>query len=852
MAIIAPRRLPVVTAYDPKAHGALCHLCPLPKTGARPVPPEPHRTKGGPAAIFVGEAPGRNEENEGRPFIGRTGKFLESYLAKPGINIAREACHLTNAALCRGERDEDNELAAQCCAPRLFAELQQLPPDVPIVTLGALAARSVLGVRSILVARGFIFKAKAIDRKVVQAATRAAVKPNAAPMLLAKAQTLSGRAAIAGRTVLPTLHPAFILRSDTWKPYLDADLGRAGRLVHGAAGDDSAGPQTVIRRVRDLVGLRREVALDIETDGLSPLECNIRTVQISDGIQTFVIFPWRDSMARPLARFLRNRRYVVGHNLFNFDQIVLNAHGLPLAGINWQDSLIGFHAYASHLRMGLDAVSSVYLDLPPWKLDHGKRAGAEEKAGASVDRMTASQLVDYGAADARINARLWPKMKADLDVERKVYEHDLKLAAFCRDMQITGIGFDRERQATLSTALADEAAGLEREMRKMSGRKDFSPTRLADVRRTLFDRLKAPALYKTPTGQDSTATLTLEALAALDTNAGKFARALLRWRIVSKVKATYVDAIKVNPKTGRVHYNWKPFGTVSGRLSSRLQSAPRHNPTDNVERIRELYIPAPGKVFVYHDVSQAEMRLAAYLSADPVFMAACAGDVHANNAKQCFRQVALEGWLEGGPDCPLCKAEEEHGIKLCSCPKKNPNLGKPYRDLAKNVGFAISYLAETDKVYATIKAKPEGRDVTYRIVDNMLSALRWAYRVYFKWVEANLENCRKVGHMRTPFLGRIRWLGYFPKVTEVANFPIQSGLADVMNDRTIALLPRLPSGAAPVAQVHDALIVECWERDADRVVGLYNELWSQPLQTAGGALVLPIDIKIAHRWSELG
>lgn len=792
-------------------------------------------------AVFVGEAPGRTEENQGRPFVGRTGVFLESLLRDKRVGLKRENLILTNAALCRGETDEDNEKAAQCCAPRLLRELAGYPNKLPIVALGKSATLSILGNRNIMRTRGFIFEAASIDGATIRAAVKASQKPGAKRAAILRGSTLPERAKLAGRIVLPTLHPAFILRSETWKPVLQADLRRASGVILGKIKRpyDDEGKAEIIRDVgglRALWGLRDVVSLDLETDGLHPLECKIRTVQISDGKRTYVIFPWKEAMAPNLTRFLVSRKTVAGHNIRCFDEIVLHAHGVDTAHKTiWIDTLIAHHAYASHLRQGLDHVVSVYQNSRPWKLLAGKHAGAEEKGGAAVDSMTAEQLIEYGAADALLTAKIWASMQDDLRPELPVFEHDMKLSAVCRDMQIAGIGFDAKRQKLLSREMQAESDALAVKLRTLSRNPNFSPNRVADVRKALFTKLKAPRLHKTAKGEDSTAALTLEALSPLMTPAGEFARDLIRYRVLTKVRSTYVSGakIRVNPKTNRVHYNWKPFGTVSGRLSCRLQSAPRQDPHDNAARVRELYIPSPGNRFVYFDVSQAEMRLAAYLSNDPVFIEACSGDIHANNAKKCFLEIAARGWLDGDA-------------------KKDPARGKKFRDLAKNVGFAISYLAETPKVYATIAARPEGEGVSYAVVDRMLSALRRAYRVYFAWVQKNFEKVQECGYMRTPFLGRIRWLGWHPKITEVANFPIQSGLADLMNFRTIEICSRLPQGATPVAQVHDALMLDVPRRHVERVEQIVREVWAKPVDTAGGKLILPIDCKIANRWSELG
>jgi uracil-DNA glycosylase family 4 len=317
---------------SPEALGALCSICPL-AGEARPVLPEPPPPGKKPLAVIVGEAPGRIEEAHGRPFIGRTGKFLEGLLADRRVRLKRDTLHLTNAALCRSSEDEANAVAAACCAPRLLRELAAIPRTVPIVTLGALALRSVLGQRNMLKSRGFIWRTPEVDPRIVRAAVRAGAKAGAGRVAVQKAATLPLRAALAGRVVLPTMHPAFILRSDTWKPILQIDLRRVAGVVRGEIKPpyDDHGRAEILRTgsaLRQLWRLRRDVSLDLETDGKHPLECAIRTIQISDGVRTFVIFPWVDRMTRELGRFLKSRRVVVTHNGFAFDSIVLFAHGV--------------------------------------------------------------------------------------------------------------------------------------------------------------------------------------------------------------------------------------------------------------------------------------------------------------------------------------------------------------------------------------------------------------------------------------------------------------------------------------------------------------------------------------------
>lgn len=495
---------------------------------------------------------------------------------------------------------------------------------------------------------------------------------------------------------------------------------------------------------------------------------------------------------------------------------------------NVHDTLLAHHTFASHLPQRLDHVASVYTNARPWKRLF--KGGTEDEKGTTPDKLDGDTLCKYNAADAILTILAWQRMQGDLEPERAVYEHDRKLAAVCREMIRAGIGVDAERKNELSSRLAGRRVELQEDLRAIVNDPGFMPGKLDSVRHHLFSPTSLGARYTivTPKGQASTANETLEGLRMSgNTKHAEFATALLTWRLAGKIKSTYLDAVELNPRTQRAHYNWKPFGTVSGRLSCRFQSVPRYDSSSPEGRVREIYVPRPGHTFVYYDVSQAEMRLAAYLSNDPNFIAACNGDVHANNAKAVFPEVAARGWLDGD-----AKKKE----------------GKKFRDIAKNLGFAISYCAEVEKVYVTLRSK--GFDVSMSAVSLILDKLHSAYRVYYRWVDENLRRVRHLGYMRTPFLGRIRWLGWFPKITDVANYPIQSGLADIVNARTIELSAS-PIGPHLVAQVHDACIYDVPDAEVGAAKDLIAESWARPIETPGGALTLPIDLKTGERWSDL-
>jgi len=109
----------------------VCPKCELARTRTNAVPGE-----GQPQArvMLIGEGPGWHEDQQGRPFVGNAGKFLNELLAKAGLR--REEVFITNVVKCRppGNRDPlPDEIAA--CAPYLERQIAAIDPEI-IVTLG--------------------------------------------------------------------------------------------------------------------------------------------------------------------------------------------------------------------------------------------------------------------------------------------------------------------------------------------------------------------------------------------------------------------------------------------------------------------------------------------------------------------------------------------------------------------------------------------------------------------------------------------------------------------------------------------------------------------------------------------
>lgn len=176
-----------------------CPACVLARTRSRTVPGV------GPAAtdlMLIGEAPGQREDEQGVPFVGPAGRFLDELLASIGRD--RESVYIANVVKCRppGNRDpEPEEIAA--CRPFLDRQIAIVNPAV-IVTLGRFSMRR-------------WFPDETIGR-------------------------VHGRPRrVDGRLVVPMYHPAAALHRGSLREVIAADFARLPALIADAAGDAGGG-----------------------------------------------------------------------------------------------------------------------------------------------------------------------------------------------------------------------------------------------------------------------------------------------------------------------------------------------------------------------------------------------------------------------------------------------------------------------------------------------------------------------------------------------------------------------------------------------------------------------------------
>ena len=132
----------------------VCELCPLYRSRTQAVPGD---GKPGAVVMIIGEGPGRDEDRTGHPFVGAAGRFLNEVLEGTGLD--REDCFITNTVKCRppGNRTPKRNEVDTCTSHYLFEQIELVNPKL-IMLLGSVAAKKLLGVKSVNEARGRVIE----------------------------------------------------------------------------------------------------------------------------------------------------------------------------------------------------------------------------------------------------------------------------------------------------------------------------------------------------------------------------------------------------------------------------------------------------------------------------------------------------------------------------------------------------------------------------------------------------------------------------------------------------------------------------------------------------------------------
>jgi DNA-directed DNA polymerase len=403
-------------------------------------------------------------------------------------------------------------------------------------------------------------------------------------------------------------------------------------------------------------------------------------------------------------------------------------------------------------------------------------------------------------------------------MEKLYSEIERPLVFMLAEMEENGVAVDAEKLKAFSDELESEIHRIEDEIFAETG-EEFnlnSPKQLGEI---LFDRMKLPYGKKTKSGY-STAADILEKLAP----EYPVVKKILRYRMLTKLNSTYALGLAAYIQAdGRIHGSFHQTITATGRISSanpNLQNIPIR--TEMGSRVRSVFVPAPGKVFVDADYSQIELRILAALSGDENLIAAYrdAVDVHAVTASQVFH-VPLD--------------------EVTPLQRRN----------AKAVNFGVVYGISAFGLSEDLSiSRNEAKEYINRYFES--------YPEVKRFLDRQIKEAKEYGFTRTLF-GRIRPVPELKSSNfmqrafgeRVAmNAPIQGTAADIMKIAMVKVRRALESenlDARIVLQIHDELLVEADKTVAPRVL----ELLKETMRNAAELRVsLEVDAHIGNSWLE--
>ena len=576
------------------------------------------------------------------------------------------------------------------------------------------------------------------------------------------------------------------------------------------------------------------LSIDTETTSTDPLHAKLAGISFSFEEAEAYYLPlahlylgapdqvkWSEALPILKGMLEDERVLKVGQNI-KYDAEVLKQHGVGLKGISF-DTMIASYVINPGIRQhNLDYLAQHYLNHKMISFEEVVGKGKNARNFSEVD---VEKACEYSCEDADITFRLRgildQKMRSDKN-EKLFYDLEMKLLPVLMDMEMTGIRIDSGFFREMSGHFAEEMKEMEKAIYAEAGM-EFninSPQQLGYV---LFEKLGLPGQKKTAkTKRYST---DVKVLKKLSLSAFKIPKLLLRYRTLSKLKSTYLDALVklVDPSTGRVHTSYNQTVAATGRLSSsnpNLQNIPIRG--EEGREIRKGFVAGKGHYLVAADYSQIELRVFAHYSGDEAFIEAFNQDqdIHARTASEIL------------------------GVEV-------PSVTSEMRRIAKAINFGIIYGMGPRKL-------SEELGIDHKTAKDYISTYYERYQGVVRYREEMIKKASLNGYVTTLFNRR----RYLPDIQHAnkrirseaermaVNTPIQGTAADLIKKAMINIHKRLGEEgfrSKMLLQVHDELVFETPEEELERLIPMIREEMEGvfPLRVP-----LKVDINKGKNWDE--
>lgn len=372
---------------------------------------------------------------------------------------------------------------------------------------------------------------------------------------------------------------------------------------------------------------------------------------------------------------------------------------------------------------------------------------------------------------------------------------EMPLVEVLGEMQFAGMYVDKQELTQIGDKLKDQLTVLIQEIYELAG-EEFNINSTQQLGVILFEKLGLPAGKKNKKGY-STDVDTLEKLKV----AHPIIEKILEYRSLMKLNSTYVEGLLpyINEETNKIHSYFHQTITATGRISStepNLQNIPTR--IEIGKRLRKVFKPADGYIYIDADYSQIELRVLAHISKDENMVQAFIND------EDIHRQAAS---------------------KVLGIPMEE--VTKEQRSSAKAVNFGIVYgISDFGLSEQLGISKKQAKEYIEQYLEK--------YSGIKQFMADVVEQAKQDGYVETLFHRR----RYIPELKSnnymvrqfgaraAMNTPIQGTAADIMKIAMINVYKKLQENkldAKIILQVHDELIIECNKNDKEKAAQLLQE-----------------------------
>ena len=783
---------------------------------------------------IVGEAPGAQEDQEGKPFVGAAGELLNGFLREAGIN--RNDCYVTNVVKFRPPENDLkrlNEIGVSLAdsTVELFDELHALKPNC-VLALGNTALHALTNKTGIKVYRGSVLRSSDFKLKVVA-----------------------------------TYHPAHLLRQ-AGSEVMDYAARAYVSLDYAKAARESLTPEyhvpdrllNVCRNSLELYRFKRQyadktkVAVDIETYKTIPTCISFAFTRyhamsvplinmVSENKPEWVPRHELEQMWEFVASILNDPKYeLIGQN-FKFDDAKLRSPCCFRPANIYADTMLMAHTLYPEFPLGLAFLASIWTDEPYYKTE-GKEFDPRKD--------TYDRLYLYNAKDAAITFEVFEEQDKELDeVGLRSFYYDFVNKFHCayRDMEQVGLLLDVDRNKELKKKYRAELKEAQSRLDTAVGRhiNVASPKQINEL---LYRDMGLP--LRKDTSEDT--------IVALQNNVCKVESDkqtlgdILLVRRIRKTLGTYLEA---RPDVdGRFRTSYRIVGAETGRTSTTILRAPvrffksglafqtmtKHGDTGS--DLRSQFVADPGYVFVEIDSSQAEARVVALLANDLELLNLFdTTDVHRMTA----------GWIFN------CRPEKvTYELRF---------VGKTTRH-AGNYGMRkgrLMQIINTDakKFHIDIQVSEWKAGQILDAFHNFSPKIR---DVFHAEVIQALHNSDRI--LINPFGRRRQFFGRFDHELERESFAQipQSTITDntkrallAIRDRTagdVRIWGEFASTTGICVEAHDALVGLVKETEIDLYLSYAVPAFETPIDFSGctlprGSIVIPCEVKVGRNYKDL-